>query len=333
MIRSGVSRSAACLVVLVLGPASAASAATSYGLDWPGTGAIRRMLYWANPHTNGLPIYDATYIFRVYPRKKQCGSPASCYGCPGCDNGYWTTFFWGNNGTFAWDGGTANAYYGAHPYPGCGGGAPIGTQAWEISAQSHDCMNTNGATSCGDSGCGEVDWDRWYTQAFVASASGTTYTHKFYFDITAGAGEPASRTITYVFTNPNWLDGLPPSPALVVGQAPETGPWDPVSRCDDSGSSWGGYGGWEEFSGVIRGIQIYSNDLSLADIEAEIASPLSTTAGQSAIWYLKLDPRPDDVEDDSGEGHHPSWCGATADEWSSPGGSTPPAAPTGLRVF
>src|SRR5262249_28868442 len=74
----------------------------SYGLDFPGDGRRRRMLYWRNP----FPIYDATYVFKVYPRKKTSGA-----------HRYYTTFFWGNDGEFAWDRGNANTYYGAHPYP------------------------------------------------------------------------------------------------------------------------------------------------------------------------------------------------------------------------
>src|SRR5262245_48076964 len=69
------------------------AASTEYGLEWPGNGASRRMLYWHNP----FPIYDATYVFKVYPRKKTSGP-----------TGYYTTFFWGNDGTFIWQSGNAN---------------------------------------------------------------------------------------------------------------------------------------------------------------------------------------------------------------------------------
>ena len=47
-------------------PTVVAASSPSYGLEWPGDGSVRRMLYWHNP----FPIYDATYIFEVYPRKK-----------------------------------------------------------------------------------------------------------------------------------------------------------------------------------------------------------------------------------------------------------------------
>ena len=41
-------------------------ASAIFGLDFPGDDSARRMLFWHNP----FPIYDATYIFKVYPRKK-----------------------------------------------------------------------------------------------------------------------------------------------------------------------------------------------------------------------------------------------------------------------
>ena len=43
-----------------------AATGVDLGLEWPGDGAVRQMLYWHNP----FPIYDATYIFKVFPRKK-----------------------------------------------------------------------------------------------------------------------------------------------------------------------------------------------------------------------------------------------------------------------
>jgi hypothetical protein len=60
---------------------------------------------------------------------------------------------------------------------------------------------------------------------------------------------------------------------------------------------------------VLRGIQIYSTKLSLADIQAEIDNPLSTPAGATSIWYMNLNPTPTDISDKSGKGHNPSWVG------------------------
>jgi len=237
------------------------------------------MLYWHNP----FPIYDATYVFRVFPRKKTV---------PPFPNGYYTTFFWGNDGVFTWDeGGTsAGTYYGAHPYPIP---APNGPGQWEISVYSGDVVTGS-----------EVGWNRWYVQAFRAWRESPSVTHhEFYWDL-----PDTSKVITRTVTDAGWASANPPTPAIVIGQAPD----------DGRGNSWGGYAGWEEFNGVIRGIQMYSGLLSLSDILAEIATPLSTNAGRGAIWYLNLNPRPGDVTDKKGIGapHNPSWSGTTALEWS-----------------
>jgi len=101
-----------------------------------------------------------------------------------------------------------------------------------------------------------------------------------------------------------------------------------------NGVSWGGYPGWEEFNGIIRGIQIYSGLLSLANIQAEIAAPKSTTAGQNLIWYLNTDPRPTDVTDKKGVGaaHDGSWDGTTALEWANQVDTQAPSSPTNLSA-
>lgn len=271
---------------LVASNAPAQSGSAEYGLEWPGDGAVRRMLLWDDP----FPIYDATYIFRVYPRKKSA------------QYNYYTTFFWGNNGTFIWDGGDANTYYGAHPYPIP---APSGAGQWEISVYANDYVTGT-----------EVEWNRWHTQAFRAwRESASTTHHEFYYDL-----PDTSKVIEQTVVDSGWADRNPPSPAIVMGQAP-----------DLNGESWGGFPGWEEFNGVIRGIQIYAGLLTLAEIQAEISEPLSTQAGQDLIWYLNLNPRPSDVSDKKGIGlpNDPSWDGATALEWSGTGQTTvrpnPPA--------
>jgi hypothetical protein len=308
MMRTGVLRyalggAALALVVLALVPRARAereaATATSYGLEWPGTGSVRRMLYWSNP----FPIYDATYIFKVYPRSKTSGTYR-----------YHTTFFWGNNGDYTWQGdpgatscanGNANTYYGAHPYPRP---APSGPQQWEISVASQDV--TTGV---------EVSWGRWHQQAFRARRVSSSQTvHEFYYDL-----PDTSKVISYTVNSSTWATTNPPNPAIVMGQAPNY-----------NGTSWGCYPGWEELNGIVRGIQLYTSYLSLADIQSEIATPKSSAAGAASIWYLNLDPRPTDVTDKKGVGtpHNPQWDGTTALEWSSTTSGTPPSTPTGLHV-
>jgi hypothetical protein len=235
------------------------------------------MLLWSNP----FPIYDATYVFRVYPRDRTTQFNA------------YTTFFWGNNGDFRWDGGEPNTYYGAHPYPTP---APSGPGQWEISVNSNDYVTGS-----------EIVWDRWYTQAFRAWRESPNVTHHdFYWDL-----PDTTRVIRGRVDNADWAKQNPPDPAIVMGQAP-----------DLNGASWGGYPGWEEFNGIIRGIQIYSGFLSIDEILLETTMPMSTSSGQDHIWYLNLDPRPLDVSDKKGTGtpHDPQWDGEPALEWTGPTG-------------
>ena len=200
---------------------------------------------------------------------------------PRQQSGYYTTFFWGTGGTeFFWDGGRPNSFYGAHPYPQ---NPPTGnTHYWEI-ATSFGGDITNNDT---------VVFKRWYTQALVAWDTGSGKRTIFYYDL-----PDTSKTIDYT-TDASFGNKNPPTPALTWGDAP----WIVVEN-PNAGQ------GHEIYCGVLRGIQVYSTNLSLADILSETSSPLSTASGAAAIWYLNLDPRPDDISDQSGRGHNPEWVG------------------------
>lgn len=259
------------------------------GLDWDGTAPGRRMLYWGTP----FAIYDATYLFKVFQRD-QVSNRAD-------GNRYCTTFFWGNNGAFAWDGGSANTYYGAHPYPALGVGPPGGDLAWEISVAANDFVVKQDDVDPPP----EVVYNQWYSQAFVASRESASLTHhKFYLALPSVA---TNATISHDVNDVGWADANPPSPAIVVGQAPDNG----------QGVSWGGYPGWEEQNAIIRGLQIYSAALTEAqivaraalDTDAEVLA-LNTADGITSLWYLNMNPTPDDVTDKSGEGNNPAWEGA-----------------------
>lgn len=193
--------------------------------------------------------------------------------------GYFTAFFWGNDdgqgtlSTFLWTrNGGADSYYGAHPYPNA---PPNGTShSWEISIEQQDFVN------------GAVVYDRWYTQALRVWSDASGKHHEFYWDL---PNTDASHRVTR--TSPtSWGNVNPPVPALTWGDAP----WNP---------------GNEVWSGVLRGIQIYSANLSVADILSEASAPLSTTAGAANVWYLNLNPTPTDISDKSGAGHQPAWVG------------------------
>lgn len=229
------------------------------GLDFQGnastTGTVRFRF------TDPLAIYPATYIWKVRPRHQL---------------GYYTTFFWGNDGKFEWDPDCdphcADSYYGAHPYPQ--GGYLGSTHKWEIAARQGDRVSAE-----------NVVYDVWYTQALRvwSDASGGKH-HEFYWDL------PNTSRVIRLDVASTYGNRMPPSPALTFGDAP----WAP-SR--------------EMMNGVLRGIQVYSSTLTLSEILDEIADPLSSSSGASSIWYLNLNPIPTDISDKSGRGNHPEWVG------------------------
>lgn len=237
----------------------------STGLDFPGNVSPSTVRFrFPDPHLNGLPLYPATYIWKVFPRQQA---------------GYYTTFFWGpDDGTFV----TGN-FYGFHPYPQP---PPAGTDhKWSIAADGDYLSLEN------------VVYDRWYTQAAVVWDDGTNKQHQYFWDLT-DTSKVVIRTAPGSYGN-----GLPPSPALTWGDAP----WSPSS---------------EVYNGIIRGMQVYNVALSLADIQSESITPLSTTAGQNNIWYLNENPIPTDITDKSGMGNNPEWVGSERPAlWS---GTPPP---------
>ena len=236
------------------------------GLDFPGSACVSTTMrfQFTNPQNKGLPIYGpngrgVTYIWKAYPRQQL---------------GYYTTFFWGNEGEF-----TPNAYYGFHPYP-----QGDGTRhKWEIAGdQGRDLLG------------GNVVYNRWYTQVARVWADATGKHLEFYWD-----WPNQSRVITHS-TSPSVDNVNPPNPVLAWGDAP----WP---------SSTGIYGpsgqGNEVYNGILRGIQIYNNLLSFRNIQGEIRKPLSTATGSSYIWYINISPTPTDISDKSGKNHNPMWVG------------------------
>lgn len=90
----------------------------------------------------------------------------------------------------------------------------------------------------------------------------------------------------------------PPSPGLVFGGAP-----------------WAVAHGKEIFNGIIRGIRIYNTSLADSDLSKEICAPLSSAAGLSSSWYLKMNPDPanlacDPIPNRSTAGPTPVWSTA-----------------------
>jgi len=291
-------------VMLTLFPLTGVLAST--GLDWNGTASSRRMLYWSNP----FPIYSATYFFKVYQRQQVKGV--------GDGSRYYTTFFWGNNGTFTWGGAYDNSYYGCHPYPIP---ANTGDGKWEISIRASDF------TTRDDGSAPYVAVNAWYNQAFVAqNQGGGNFYNRFYIALPSVS---SLNRITVNFNDPS-APSTPPSPAIVVGQAPDNG----------SGASWGGYSRWEEQNAIIRGMQFYNTALSEAQVlalsacetDAEVLAQCATL-GIATPWYLNMDPTPTDVQDRSGHGHNPSWAGSGRPTlWNSGSAAVALPAAQGFRM-
>jgi hypothetical protein len=251
-----------------------APGATSFGLDFPGS-------ITASP-TADCPGANATMRFQFLNPLPIYPATYIWQAFPRQQPGYYTTFFWGTGGTeFFWDSGQANSFYGAHPYPDP---PPSGTSHfWEIATDfGGDFLSLD-----------TVAYKRWYTQALVAWDTGSGKRTIFYYDL-----PDTSKFIDHT-TDASFGNKTPPTPALTWGDAP----WIVPEAPDTHGQ------GHEIYCGVLRGIRVYSIDLTAQDILSEANSPLSTAAGAASIWYLNLDPTPSDISDKSGLGHDPQWVG------------------------
>lgn len=251
------------------------SATGQTGLNFPSNGAaptnVPVAFQFLNPQQNGLPIWGpsnqgVTYIWRCNYRQQ---------------SSYYTAFFWGNYGNYIWDGGGANTYYGAHPYPI---NPPNGnTHNWEISVQWIDHQNTRAGNTK------QVVYQQWFTQALrVTRNLNGSKTLIFYTNLPSTANADVLEFTTVAdFGNTN-----PPNPALTWGDSP-----------------WEHSPGQERLSGILRGIKIFNRVLSEPDTVAESQNnALVTAAGQANIWWMKINPRPDDLLCDAGTGRNPVWA-------------------------
>lgn len=224
--------------------------------------------------TNGAGV---TYLLKYRPRHQV---------------GYFTVFFWANDDglgtvadTFEWDSVGANTYYGAHPYPH-DGVTPLGSSGtehrWEISTESDDFVDVNDP----------VAYDVWHSQALrVRGGVGQNKVHQFNWSLPVDPTKQIIRTSS----SSTWGDNQPPFPALTFGDAP----WQPGRECA---------------SGTLRGLQIYNalltdqqvDILGACETDAEV---LAAVAANSipGLFYLNMNPTPDDISDKSGQGHHPQW--------------------------
>lgn len=205
---------------------------------------------------------------------------------PTQQTGFYTTWFWGEEGGQVI---TSWAYVGCHPYPP--GGAGGSTHNWEIAIDGDDDTTDENANDT------TVTKGQWYDQSAIMTLVNTDELDvKFYWNLSVSN----NRLIQHTTTVSDYLGAgnQPSNPGLFFGDAP----WSE---------------GDELLSGILRGVQVYSSALTLAQVEARAACDtdaevlaLNTTDGITSLWYLNMNPTPDDITDKSGEGNNPSWANA-----------------------
>lgn len=262
------------------GPSSAV-----YGLLFPSnvSGSDQSAPYvalkFANPHSNGLPIWGpsgagVTYIWEYTPVQQ---------------TGYYVTFWWSNDGSFLWDGGNSNTYVGAHPYPQSGSNSGT-THWWEIAGMESgaDWTDTLAGTKK------TVVKDVKYTQALRITVNGDgSKTARFYTSLPS----VANADVIVGTATSGWGESNPPSPCLTFGDSP-----------------WYASFQHERMSGLLGRVKIIAKSLSESDLLAEAAdmSGLKTADGLANIWWGKTTfDSVDDLTCDYGTGRSFAWADAS----------------------
>jgi hypothetical protein len=195
---------------------------------------------------------------------------------------YQTIFFHGVEGDFL---AHNSQYYGCGPYP-----YKQMEMRWEIAAQSDDFV--------GDL----MVYERWFNCACIAWSDSAGKHHRFYYDL------PNAAKVIALDLPASYFTSLAETQSFTWGDAP----WDHVTKSQSGG-------GKEQFKGIMRRMKIFTTNLSLADASAEaLVDDVTTSAGASNLWYLNANPKPDDIQDKSGQGHDFSWFdpSATASLWT-----------------
>lgn len=206
-----------------------------------------------DPQEDGLPIWGpndngVTYIWEFYSYEQES---------------YMSVFWWSNNGAWAWNGGTADTYYGCNPWPL--GGTGSSNHYWEVAGCNLDADNTY--TREGSPNRCAVTHNRWYKQAFrVKVNANNTKRNIFYIDLP----DTSDGNVIEVLSLSSFGESLPPNPALTFGE----NPW------------WYLYG-HERLNGILGRVKIIDTVMTIADIRTEAAdmTELKTAVAQRNIWW------------------------------------------------
>lgn len=266
-------------------PRSAAPVET-YGLLFPSniSGGDQLAPYvalkFSNPHTNGLPIWGpgsgasrlgVTYIWEYQPEQQ---------------TGYYVTFWWSNDGSFLWDGGSSNTYVGAHPYPQNSNNTGT-SHYWEIAGMGSGADYTDTLAGSKKTVVKGVK----YLQALRITVNPDgSKTARFYTSLPS----IANADIIQGVASAGWGEVNPPSPALTFGDSP-----------------WYASFQHERMSGILGRVKIISKSLSEADmlLEAANMNALVTPDASSYIWWGKNTfDSVDDLTCDYGTGRTFQWA-------------------------
>lgn len=226
------------------------------------TSAPYAVIEYANPHTNGLPIWGPGNAGVTVVRKLVTYQ----------QTGYYEQFFW-SQGDGSFD--SANGYWGMHPYPQ--NRSNSGTTHWhEISTDARDFVNFDGNYSY------DPDYGTWSgnnatdnVDEVLRQAIRVEYIDANHKQLTYYTNLPSTDASEKVFadiTNPGYGNSAPPSPKITIGDSP-----------------WYASYQHERFCGALYGEKIFATLLSESDTLAEAAdfSQVVTAAGQASIWWFK----------------------------------------------
>lgn len=251
-------------------------AATQTGLDFPGNNGVTTTMRFGfvNPQNDGLdvngPLGDGLTYIWRALYRAQTASP-----------GYVTTFFYSDDDSW-FEGGGDGRGYAMTGYPvnadfDSDFGATLNRHIHSLADGTDFPANQSNAADY------EITYGQWYTQvARIVHTSSSVITYEYYPDYENDDTLLLTKTYTGGARN-----GAPDDPVLMWGDAPHN-PGDEV------------------MSGILRGFQIYDTLLSLSDIDSELSTPGSV----QTPWYLKMNPTPTDIADESGNAHNPSWVGS-----------------------
>lgn len=240
------------------------------GLDWTGA--------------NMVPIHSHTAIWKV-KFVQQTGYYAVAWHCR-ADNSF----------AGGWD------YVGTHPYP-CDGTHTSEGKALvygsSFPTHSFELVPTGGTDYIASAGGSSLAVTKgiWYSQARTVELinGGVDMRFRYWPDI----DNNPSYVIEQVFpvagaamSSPIVLSGNPLK--FRIGCSPWTGNGDSNQEC---------------LSGTITHLLQYSVAKSLSEIQPKLLLTADDTSDAN-VWYSNLNPRPDDVADKSGQGHHPAFANA-----------------------